>query len=418
MNKCLLMNVTGAMLFVGASGCATIGTRPPETVSERTVSTVLEHQRRAGDPTAEIQQDGTMVVVRAIATCLQDDVDVNMVERVREAKHYNASPVGDWWAGIGGGIALGTGALMIATPSTFASNGNSSTASGQPSSGSSGTSSSVSPGAITGLGVGLVVLGAALLTIPVVDAARSSGSDKSVTRQRVPGPVLRRDLSCPSTPMAGGRVSLATVPPISVGVTNQDGMAQVDLARTVADAAPRRGTVNVSINGSPVGHVDLTPLVIARRRPPGVGSTRRHVRAKPRPQPVVRSSLFRPRFRTAPIRRRLTLPWLPTGRSWRRNERPRWRRRNALKRPLSKSRGLVSRLHRQQKLKRQPNRLVLNRPVNERPTKPVPTRRPLRHVSGRCPRVDRSAGQLVAGTMPARKRAWRRSATKVARVLV
>jgi hypothetical protein len=263
MNKSLLMNVTGALLFVGASGCATIGTRPPETVSERTVSTVLEHQRRAGDPTAEIQQDGTMVVVRAIATCLQDDVDVNTVERVREAKHYNASPVGDWWAGIGGGIALGTGALMIATPSTFASNGNSSTASGQPSSGSSGTSS-VSPGAITGLGVGLVVLGAALLTIPIVDAVRSSGSDKSVTRERVPGPVLRRDLSCPSTPMAGGRVSLATVPPISVGVTNQDGMAQVDLAHTVADPAPRRGTVNVLINGSPVGHVDLTPLVVAR----------------------------------------------------------------------------------------------------------------------------------------------------------
>ncbi len=43
-----------------------IGTRPPETVSERTVSTVLEHQRRPGDPTAVIQQRNLEIIAKTI----------------------------------------------------------------------------------------------------------------------------------------------------------------------------------------------------------------------------------------------------------------------------------------------------------------------------------------------------------------
>jgi len=257
MSKVLLINATAFVVLLEGAGCATIGTRPPETVSERTVSTVLEHQRRAGDPTADIQQDRNIVVIRATATCLQDDVDVNTVERVSEAKRFNASPFVDGIAGVTGGVLVGFGAAMIASPSTFAGGASPATANAPASSG-------VSAGAITGFGVAFVALGAIGLTIAAVDGFRTLGSDKSVVMARVPGPVLRHDRPCPSTPMAGGRVTLATVPPISVGVTNQDGIVQMDLDRTVTEAAPRRGTVGVLINGSPVGHVDLTPLANAR----------------------------------------------------------------------------------------------------------------------------------------------------------
>jgi hypothetical protein len=216
---------------------------------------------------------------------VQDERDINTVERTIEKKRFNASPLLDWTAGGLGAVSLAFGVPMIASPSTFASNGSPATATAPASSG-------VSSGAITGLGIGLVVLGGALLTAPLVDAIHASGSEKSVATDRVSGPVLRQD-PCPSAPLANAQVigrplhgDADSSHDLALGTTDANGHARVDLDSAIdADwVVPKDATLQVDVSwqvaqavapDSPTkvspertritaGNVDLEPLYMLR----------------------------------------------------------------------------------------------------------------------------------------------------------
>lgn len=231
------------------TGCATIGTMPPQVVSEHTVSTVVEPSQKTPSATSEIHQDGTTFVLDATGTCLEDDREIRTIERVTEAKHFNQSSGLDWLIGGLGAACVGVGATMVATPGTFVSQGSPATAT-QP------ATQPTSPGAVTGGGVALAVLGAAILAIPVVDAVRASRSEKTVVRERVEGPVLKQGVECPSAPLANAQV-VGRVPggpqdaahELHLGNTDARGHAHVDLDTAIDPAwvVPRDLPLQISV---------------------------------------------------------------------------------------------------------------------------------------------------------------------------
>jgi hypothetical protein len=243
--------VFGIALALECTGCARIGLREPQPVSERAVSTRVDHEQHIGKVNGSVEQEGTSVKVHVVKTCLQNDREMSKVERIQERQHFNETPLNDWYAGVGGGVSLALGLTMIAAPSTF---GNSDAT----------NPNGLSSKQVTGSGVALTALGVALLVIPVVDAVRASGAEQRTTVEWVRGPVVRRDIPCKGSPLSDAQLALATTPPVFLGGTDADGNAEVDLQRVVRDVAPARENVDVLLEGKPIGQIDLTPLAEMR----------------------------------------------------------------------------------------------------------------------------------------------------------
>jgi hypothetical protein len=203
---------------------------------------------------AQVTQDDTNINVTASRACVSDIVELQTVERVTTRERRNANPKADWSLVTAGVVSGGVGALMIATPSTFVS---SSTAP---------SSYDQTKNTVLGLGVGLAVLGAVLLTVPIVDAARASGSldATSLVERRE---VRQRGIDCGTRPLVGASVSGALGrQPIPLGLTGADGRLSVNLTdflpeRTLLLSPPSDSALAISVNGQAISSVRTDSIV-------------------------------------------------------------------------------------------------------------------------------------------------------------
>jgi len=260
--RCAILAFSGLLM----TGCATITLDSPTVVSEEVVSRHVDHPRRDGVMTAAVEQDGTEITVQAKRTCLSDEVEYKTVARVTARERRNPKAASEWATyGLLGGLSIASGIVTLASSQLLANQANSPPA-GQNS----------SPGEEIALGVGLLVVGAALFGIPTVDAFRAMGAEEE-TSQRQEQAVLRSNLSCGTRPFIGAhasgetvsttRIGLYTGPTqFTLGLTSDKGSLSVDLT----DLIPRDALLgltddhpklSVTVESSAIGEIDLAPIL-------------------------------------------------------------------------------------------------------------------------------------------------------------
>ncbi len=230
---------------VGVSALAFMGCAPMS-VGAPVVTDVPrgseERARPNGATDAAITRDGMAIEVQ-----LSDHCDVQRFDRFERTtirEHHNDAPQNDWYAGIGGALIGGAGALAVAEPSRMT-----------PSDGSRSATE------VRGGGFALIGLGAALLAVPVIDYVRAHReAEHKVERVEEPGPLVRRDTRCGPPP--GGTEVLARYPgsrTLSLGRTDARGTIRADLdALTPPDLLFRRDAT-VALDG-PSGTLGELPL--------------------------------------------------------------------------------------------------------------------------------------------------------------
>jgi hypothetical protein len=247
-------HAVAALLLPSAVACVPIQLGEAQVASETVVATRTERPKHDGPMLAQVTQDDASVDVTANRACFSDVIELQTVERVTSRERRNASPNVDWSFLVTGLVSGGFGAAMIATPQTFVS--------------SSTTPSSYdqTKNTVLGLGVALAALGAVLVTVPIVDAARASGTlDATTVIER--REVRQRGIDCGTRPFVGASVS-GTLgrQPIQLGLTGADGRLSLNLAdylpeRTLLLSPPSDSALAISVNGQPVSSVRTDSIV-------------------------------------------------------------------------------------------------------------------------------------------------------------
>ena len=244
-----------ALVFcaIASSGCATI-----ERVHARdseTIQHTSQESRPTGSVLAKIEQSGTQVSLSLVPAC--DGMKIAVGERTSHFARINTSKMSDWVAGIAGLGLAATGAVVIVDAKKVGS--------------ASDTSQDYNPlgkdGALV-IGIGAVVVGAALLTIPTVDIIRSQGEEtsKEPTKQET---LVSREIPCPgATPQFKIAIRFSDSQEVSVGETDTAGHLSFDLAPTIPDnllrSSIRPSKVNLTSRGKDVGEIELEKAYRAR----------------------------------------------------------------------------------------------------------------------------------------------------------
>jgi uncharacterized membrane protein YgcG len=167
------------------------------------------------------------------------------------SEHKNDAPQNDWWAGIGGAVLVGVGALAIVNPTTVQS-----------------STSDLSDKEARGVGYAFVGTGALLLAVPVIDYFRAHReAARTVERVEVPGPIVQRNVRC--GPSAAGKEVLARYPggqEVSLGRTDARGMLEVSLddATPPGWPLPKDGVATLHVDKGDLGDVSLAALYRVR----------------------------------------------------------------------------------------------------------------------------------------------------------
>ena len=232
------------LVALGVNACAPMGVGPP------VVTDVPKHveQRSMGTGATDdaVTQEGSRLIVRVTELC--DVQRVTRVERTTVREHQNEAPQNDWWAGVGGVVLAGLGAVTVVEP--------------RPLKGSDGheyTKAEVRQG-----GYLLVGLGAALLAVPVIDAIRANSvADRRVEEVEVPGPFLRRNVACGGA-QVGKEIALhfPEGQRVEIGQTGPKGRLVVDLSALTPAGVffARDQSATVEASGRPIGRASLAAL--------------------------------------------------------------------------------------------------------------------------------------------------------------
>jgi hypothetical protein len=192
-----------------------------------------------------VAQEGSRVAVRVTELC--DVQSVTMVERTTIHEYQNDAPHKDWWAGIGGGVLAGVGVTSVVNPKGVRSN-----------------DPDLTDADVRQSGYLLIGLGAALLTVPVIDAIRANSvAERKVEEVEAPGPTLRRNVAC-GKPQVAKAITLSYPDgrQVEVGPTNPQGRLTVDLAeQTPRDLFfARDGIATIYADEREIGRASLTTL--------------------------------------------------------------------------------------------------------------------------------------------------------------
>lgn len=225
--------------------CAPMSVGPPVV----TTTPIRSEQRPNlnGATEAVVTQDGAGVSVSATNLC--DLRRVDTIERTSVREHHNDAPQNDWYAGIGGALLVGVGALAVANPASL-----------QP------KHETRSQTQVRGAGVAAIGLGAALLAVPLIDYVRVHRvAERKVERVDEPGVLVQRNVRCGI--VAEGRDVVARSPggrEVVLGRTDSRGLLSVGLDEvTPADwFFPRdtRATVHFAKNDTELGALSFAAL--------------------------------------------------------------------------------------------------------------------------------------------------------------
>ncbi len=204
---------------------------------------------------ARVFQDGTTLTVTAARAC--DIRETATVRRTARRDRINASPTLDWVLGGLGVGAVGAGAIVYADASKV-----------HPRDDTSREYNPVGPDNARLAGGALVVAGAALASVALVDAVRTSGEEQETSVVELPGETVSRSVRCKRHPLVGAPVALAlpgAKAPIPSGQTDAAGKLTVRLEQVLQDdsAAGATGEASVLVAGAKAGTISLAPLQFA-----------------------------------------------------------------------------------------------------------------------------------------------------------
>jgi hypothetical protein len=235
------------LVAVAAHGCATIQPGPP-TVERRHISTRTQTQKVTGQPKAQVVQDGTTATFRVFQACTLFEREVETVEVVQRSELENRTPAVDQTAAVIGGVLMGVGIYGIADANAIASR--------------SEDSSLSDPDKVRQASALTLGVGAALLSIAVVDVVRASGSEETTSRQEVPGHLTSTGDACPDVPAPGLKISaIIRRRRVPLGTTDDKGLLSLNLLEVL----PPTGTDDLKIRtilegGREIGTLDVVPL--------------------------------------------------------------------------------------------------------------------------------------------------------------
>jgi hypothetical protein len=238
-------------------GCATMS-RGEATTEDKLLR--IERSVQPGSEVAgEVKQDGHVLLVQTRHRC-----DLLEVKKIHRTKRYELK--NEVFApqmvllGIGA-VPAGFGIAMLADADNV-----------YPSDRRSRLYNSSGPTAAIGGGIALTIVGAAMMSVPIVDSIRALGTEEEEEDVTEPGPPLQRDVPCrdqqgfPSSRMVALR---AAGRQIAVGATySNTGQATIDLATSptaeLIELAGRPSLLDVVVGATTLGQVLVDPILRER----------------------------------------------------------------------------------------------------------------------------------------------------------
>jgi hypothetical protein len=250
-----LLLAAGPLLAASAAGCAEISYGSPEVHD-----TILRSEQAVAPGAkvrAEMAQAGTNLRLSATQTC--DIVEMNEIRRTSKRSRENDVLAPELvLLGMGATIASFGVLLLVDSQSVHPDDRN------------ARLYNATGPGGAIAGGVVLTAVGGIIMTVPLIDAFRTIGSetDESVVREK--GAVLQENTPCQGIMPASNLPVTGRLPNrmISLGTTDHRGRLTVDLVRVVPPDVfqqPRSpDTVEVWIDQTRVGPADLGAVAAAQ----------------------------------------------------------------------------------------------------------------------------------------------------------
>jgi len=236
---------------IGLPGCATVG------LSEaRNEDVPLERGRqevpREKGAVARVSQTGTTLIVAVTRVC--DVRETRTVRRTARRDRVNSNPTVDWVFGGMGLVAIGAGTGIYLDASNV-----------HPRDDTSRQYNPVGPDSARVLGGALVVTGAALASVAVVDIVRTSGEEQETNVVELPGEIVDRGVPCKSRPLVGVEVALRLDEDtrVPIGRTDEVGRLTVKLDESLEETALSGANARVVVGGRRAGDISLAPLRLA-----------------------------------------------------------------------------------------------------------------------------------------------------------
>lgn len=232
--------------LIVASGCASVQTRTVD--QDDMILSSHKETRRLRTVMADVQQDGTNLSLTAHKACRVQWMQ--NVQRTTVTENYNATPEVDYLLGVFGAAAVVTGAVMVVDAKNMYPNDENSRQYNPHTQGE----------AQLGGGV-LIGTGSVMMLIPIVDAARASGEETTVTEHTNPGDVVKKKTPCRNGAVAGAEVKgRVNGNKFSMGETDEDGALSFDLSRIPLDVVGDAETIEIAIGGKTVGKASAEPI--------------------------------------------------------------------------------------------------------------------------------------------------------------
>lgn len=201
---------------------------------------------------ARVTRAGTELTVAVARVC--DIRETRTVRRTARRDRVNSTPAVDWVLGGLGVAAMGAGIGVYVDASNVHSRDD-----------TSRQYNPVGPDNARLLGGALVVTGAALASVAVVDVVRTSGEEEDTSVVELPGETIDRGVPCKGRPLVGVEVALALSDgkPVVVGRTDETGKLTVKLDEALQGTALSGAKARVLVGGRRAGDVSLAPLRLA-----------------------------------------------------------------------------------------------------------------------------------------------------------
>lgn len=236
---------------LGLPACATVGLSEARNEDVPLKSGRQEVPRETG-AVARVTQAGSELTVAVARVC--DIRETRTVRRTARRDRVNSTPAVDWVLGGLGVAAIGAGAGVYVDASNVHARDE-----------SARQYNPVGPDNARLLGGGLVVTGAALATVAVVDMVRTSGEEAETTVVELPGETVDRGVPCKGRPLVGVEVALGLGggKPVAVGRTDETGRLTVKLDEALQNSVLSGTKVPVLVGGKKAGEISVRPLRLA-----------------------------------------------------------------------------------------------------------------------------------------------------------
>jgi hypothetical protein len=249
--------------IIGHWGCATVSLGEPQVERRLTAQST-----RQTVPTkrflSAVEQDGVTATIKVDHACEVVERKTLSVRTHRERR--NESAVLDWVLLGGGAVLAAVGAVELADANNVYDTQKDSRA-----------YNPVGPSAARGVGIGLLAAGAALITIPAVDAIRSSGQETTERFEpektgRVTSTVACKGIRVDGIALAGRPAGILPASAVvhdgsgeevDLGAVAAPGAVQLDLASSIKEEwllKHRADALDILIKRQAAGKVDLKPL--------------------------------------------------------------------------------------------------------------------------------------------------------------